>query len=36
MIIKNAAGNSKIKSKSLKSILLNINPIPMVNKMMGL
>jgi hypothetical protein len=36
MIIKNAAGNNNTRSHSLKSILLNINPIPILNKIMGL
>jgi hypothetical protein len=36
MIIKNAAGNNKINSISLKAILLNIRAIPILNKIMGL
>jgi hypothetical protein len=36
MIIKKAAGNNNTKSHSLKSILLNINPMPILNKIMGL
>jgi hypothetical protein len=36
MIIKKAAGNNKARSQLLNNILLNIKPIPILNKIMGL
>ena len=35
-MIKKAAGNNKYSSASLNSILQNINPIPILNKIIGL
>jgi hypothetical protein len=36
MIIKKAAGNNKYNSISLKAILANIKPMPMLKRIIGL